>query len=290
MRSTTCEEGCGCVVADDRAFVVSVDGVEHTFCCRDCAETYQDALDTGASRLLRKEVAPGQTVVDLGCGSGYYVVRLADAVGAGGKVWAAEPSPGRLAQARAHWERAARARAPCEVRFVDGSASVPDGCADFVLSNNVLCCTADRKAAVRELGRVLRPGGRAYVRAGDMSVPGVPPIDAGDWAAIFEGWTVQGEGGSGPVRWALLSKPGRRDRVRTRRARPSRSTPRTRRSVRSEETGPGGNRGARRPPGVPTPRSGQSRTRRAASGRIRGGHADDRGRRSYPRFRRGRRP
>ena len=47
------------------------------------------------ARLLR--VAPGETVADIGAGSGYYVVRLSPLVGPGGRVLAEDVTPSYLA-------------------------------------------------------------------------------------------------------------------------------------------------------------------------------------------------
>src|SRR5205085_4759580 len=44
-------------------------------------------------------LAPGETVVDAGCGTGWCIPRLARAVGATGRVVAFDPSPEMLAQA-----------------------------------------------------------------------------------------------------------------------------------------------------------------------------------------------
>ena len=45
-------------------------------------------------------LAPGETVVDAGCGTGWCIPRLARAVGPGGRVVAFDPSPEMLAQAQ----------------------------------------------------------------------------------------------------------------------------------------------------------------------------------------------
>src|SRR6476646_5826819 len=46
------------------------------------------------------KITPGQTVADIGAGSGYYTVRLADAVGPTGRVFATDIQPEMLALLR----------------------------------------------------------------------------------------------------------------------------------------------------------------------------------------------
>ena len=63
------------------------------------------------------------------------------------------------------WKLAAarRARTPFAVDFVDGSAErvpAPDASFDTVLTTFTLCSIPDVAAALREMRRVLRPGGR----------------------------------------------------------------------------------------------------------------------------------
>ncbi len=244
-----CEEGCGCEVGGAHAVVVSIDGTDHAFCCQDCADEYQGQLETDISRFLRTEVRRGETAVDLGCGSGYYTVRLIAAVGPRGTVYATDPDPDRLRRARSHRARTTTAKAVRSVHFVTGSWRVPDECADFVLSNNVLCCTTARPQAMEEILRVTRPGGRAYVRVGDMSVPRTPPVDAAEWAGLFDSWTVLREGASGSARWVLLSKPYPARAARGRRG----PTPPLSRSSRPDA--------ARRPVRAVNPAAGQPRDR-----------------------------
>ncbi|MCF6506643.1 class I SAM-dependent methyltransferase [Blastococcus sp. MG754426] len=94
-------------------------------------------------------------VLEVGAGSGANFAHYPPAVGS---VLAVEPEPHlrRLAQ------RAA-ARAPVPVGVVDAVAEalpVADGAVDTVVVTLVLCSVADQQRALRELHRVLRPGGR----------------------------------------------------------------------------------------------------------------------------------
>lgn len=95
------------------------------------------------------------TVVEIGFGSGTNVPYYPDAVE---RVYAVDPAlVGRKLAAK----RLARSNVPVEYVGLDG-ASIPlaDASMDFALSTWTLCTVPDVDAALRELRRVLRPGGR----------------------------------------------------------------------------------------------------------------------------------
>jgi predicted methyltransferase len=57
----------------------------------------REAEESSQKLLAALQIAPGQTVVDLGAGSGYYSFKMAQLVGASGKVLAADVQPAMLA-------------------------------------------------------------------------------------------------------------------------------------------------------------------------------------------------
>src|SRR5712691_223871 len=97
-------------------------------------------------------VTAGQRVVDVGAGTGALTAELAQRVGAD-SVAAAEPSP--------KFVEALRARIPgVDVREGPGE-QLPwkDGTFDAALAQLVVSFMADPPAGVREMRRVVRPGG-----------------------------------------------------------------------------------------------------------------------------------
>jgi ubiquinone/menaquinone biosynthesis C-methylase UbiE len=104
---------------------------------------------------------PGERAVDLGCGTGTEVRRLARLVGTGGEAIGVEPHPGMRAEAEARAGAAAVA-----ATFIDGDAlslPFPDESVDVIRCERVFQHLADPEGAARELARVLAPGGRAVV-------------------------------------------------------------------------------------------------------------------------------
>lgn len=109
----------------------------------------------------------GERVLDVACGTGIVARLAADRVGPGGAVEGLDPNPGMLAVARAvapsddsiTWHQA-----PAE------SMPLADESFDVVLCGMGIQFFADREAGLREMRRVLVPGGRAVA-----SLPGPPP-------------------------------------------------------------------------------------------------------------------
>lgn len=113
------------------------------------------------------ELRPGERVVDVGCGAGIDSLIAAKKVGPGGVVVGVDMTPAMLEKAR--W--AADEAGLENVEFREGYAEalpVPDGWADVVISNGVLNLMPDKDAALEEMSRVLKPGGRLQI--GDILV------------------------------------------------------------------------------------------------------------------------
>ena len=113
-------------------------------------------------RLVREALAPspGERIADVGCGPGFYVRELAEVVGSGGLVAGVDVSQAMLDVA------AGRAAGVSNVAFHQGDATavpLPDAGFDAALSVQVLEYVEDATAGLRELRRVVRPGGRVVV-------------------------------------------------------------------------------------------------------------------------------
>lgn len=131
------------------------------------------------TRVLSRFVAPGLTVVDVGSGTGIWSQVIAEALQA--DVVGVEPS-------RRMRAIAAREHAHTRVRYVAGTAEripLPNGACDVALLSYGLHHVEDRVACVRELARVLRPGGLVPVRTALRD-----SLDRGAMAGVPSGGTT----------------------------------------------------------------------------------------------------
>lgn len=106
-------------------------------------------------------VEPGARVLDVACGTGALTLAVAERVGPGGSVVGLDVNPEMLAVAR---------RKPWPVEWIEGRAEalpLPDRSFDAVVSQFGFMFFEDRPAALREMMRVLRPGGRLAVAVCD---------------------------------------------------------------------------------------------------------------------------
>lgn len=101
----------------------------------------------------------GENVVDVGSGAGIDSLIAAGMVGLEGRVIGVDMTPEMLSKAESARQEADISNA----EFKDGYGEklpVSDGWADVIISNGVFNLMPDKLAALREMSRVLKPGGR----------------------------------------------------------------------------------------------------------------------------------
>jgi arsenite methyltransferase len=109
--------------------------------------------------LAVAELRPGERVLDLGSGGGIDVLLSARRVGDNGRAFGLDMTDEMLALAR----RNAAAAGATNVEFLKGrieSIPLPAESVDVVISNCVVNLSVDKPAVLREMFRVLAPGGR----------------------------------------------------------------------------------------------------------------------------------
>lgn len=104
----------------------------------------------------------GEVVLDLGSGGGLDVFRAAQQVGPDGFVYGLDMTEEMLELARIN----AKKIGVENVEFLNGDIEeipLPDRSVDVIISNCVVNLTPDKREAIREAWRVLRPGGRLAI-------------------------------------------------------------------------------------------------------------------------------
>jgi len=163
-----------CKVVDGTAMTGNLELLAHHFelsvlaFLRHAAKTFSfpRRLDV---RMIRPwlRTSAGCMMLDVGCGDGYWTARLARLCGA--RACGIEVDASAVAAARReHPEHAWRVGRAEDLPF-------PDGAFDLVVSLSVIQFIADAGRALREMRRVLRPGGRLILTADAMDWPGISP-------------------------------------------------------------------------------------------------------------------
>jgi arsenite methyltransferase len=132
------------------------------------------------------DLRAGETVLDLGSGSGTDSFVAAALVGESGRVIGIDMTDAQLAKARHHGAGIPQAT------FVEGlieDPPVPDGSVDAVISNGVVNLAPDKAAVFGAVARKLRPGGRVAL-ADIVTAREIKPATRANvalWAACIAG-------------------------------------------------------------------------------------------------------
>jgi ubiquinone/menaquinone biosynthesis C-methylase UbiE len=143
----------------------------------DMLDRLPDIQAARATTIERMQLAPGHKVLDVGCGIGGATLRFADAVGPGGLAAGVDVSSTLIDVAtRRVGER-------CGVQFRIGDARgvpYPAASFDFAYSERVFLYLPDRLAAIHEMARVVKPGGRVFLADVDFDCTAIysrhPPL------------------------------------------------------------------------------------------------------------------
>ena len=134
-----------------------------------CPAAFAGSLDNSIRRLIHKPrrilepyAGKGMTVLDLGCGPGFFTIEIAKLVGETGKVIAADLQQGMLDRVAVKirgtaWEKIIELH-KCQENAIGLSQKV-----DFILSFWMVHEVPDQKRLFEEMKSVLNPGGRIFI-------------------------------------------------------------------------------------------------------------------------------
>jgi arsenite methyltransferase len=138
-------------------------------------------------RIVREALAvsPGERILDVGCGPGFYCAELAAEVGSSGTVVGVDSSSAMLALAA----RRCAGHEEVELRAGDAvSLPVEDASFDAALCVQVLEYVPDPTVALAEMHRTLRPGGRVVVWDVDWATVSLHALDSALSERVLRAW------------------------------------------------------------------------------------------------------
>lgn len=157
-------------------------------------------------------ISPGETVLDVGAGTGFWTLPLARMVGPSGRVIAADIEPLMVEEIRELVQRESLTNVDI-ARSEELDIPIPDGSADAAVGGFVLHEPADTAAFVREIRRVLQPAGRFLVvewekRETERGPPVEHRLSPAEATALLTdaGFTVEALPSPHPDAYALLAR------------------------------------------------------------------------------------
>ena len=134
------------------------------------------------------DLKEGETVLDLGSGAGADVLISARRVGPTGRAIGLDMTDEMLALARANAEQAGVENVEFHKGYIE-AIPLPDASVDVVISNCVLNLSGDKPQVLREVARVLRPGGRFAISdvIADEGMDDATRADMQQWTGCIAG-------------------------------------------------------------------------------------------------------
>lgn len=134
------------------------------------------------------ELRPGETVVDLGSGSGTDTFIAALNVGSEGRVIGIDMTDEQLNKAARLRDAAGFTSVEYRKGYIE-QLPVADASVDAVISNGVINLSPEKPQVFREAARILKPGGRLAIAdiVTEVRLPGSVTCNADLWAACIGG-------------------------------------------------------------------------------------------------------
>lgn len=158
-------------------------------------------------KFLEGHVLKGMIVADLGCGPGYLCLPTAAAVEGGSRVYAVDFDEKQIVAVR---KKAAR-NGLSNIEAHSSSAStlgfIPTASIDLVIAKGLLCCMLDHEGALREIHRIIKPGGTVYISVARFTGRNDQRrVGKEEWERILAQFRVQERGDGLTSRWAWVRK------------------------------------------------------------------------------------
>jgi ubiquinone/menaquinone biosynthesis C-methylase UbiE len=180
---TGCGPGCG----EDPEAVFGAGLYDEQSKAQAPAQAVVASLGCGVPTAVA-DLREGETVLDLGSGAGADVLISARRVGPSGRAIGLDMTDEMLELARKNASEAGVENAEFLQGYIE-EVPLPGGTVDVVISNCVINLSADKGRVLREVARVLRPGGRLAVSdvIADEDMDEATRADVAQWTGCIAG-------------------------------------------------------------------------------------------------------
>lgn len=161
------------------------------------------------------DIHSGMAVVDVGAGTGYFSIPIADWLGSSGVVYAVDLQPEMLDLLK---KKLRHRKNQCRIELLQGTADcvpLPTHCSDLVLLANIWHELDALETVLKEARRLLKPGGKLAILdwSAEFSGPPGPPQGhrVSDAAVcdmlLSEGWVVLADTAIGAFSYLVVASP-----------------------------------------------------------------------------------
>ncbi len=160
----------------------------------------RDRFVSVSSLLDDFQIAPGQTVVDYGCGPGSYIKRASQLVGPRGRVFALDIHELAIKAVTKRAIKEGLTNGPAVVTDRN-KCSLDDGTADVIYALDMFHMVSDPGGLMRDLNRISKRSGFLFIDNGHQSRDKARSkiIDSGDWDLVEENKRY--------MKWRPLARP-----------------------------------------------------------------------------------
>lgn len=160
-------------------------------------------------------IQPGMEIADLGSGSGHYTLAIAKALASTGKVYAIDINKDLLTKLKNNAVKQNLFNVEVVWGNIDkvGGTKLRDYCVDMVFACNIIFQLENKDDFIKEIKRILKPGGRAVIVDWEDSFGGIGPkkeqVVTKDYTSnIFSkaGFHLDREIGAGSHHYGLIYK------------------------------------------------------------------------------------